>query len=171
MPGTTIGASFGNGFAGTYAQQPDMIIDTHPVKGNSAAIVFGEPALLNSDGTVSRFGATGTATTFVGVASREVKSASSFTDQNAGGQYGPGEAAAIFKRGGISVICNVGTPAPGGTVYVRVTANGSVPAGVVGGFEATADDTKTVALTNCVWGTTKDANGVATLIIKTRNSA
>jgi hypothetical protein len=169
MPGTTIGASFRNGFAGSYARQPDMIIETFPA---STAITFGDPLTLASDGTVALFGATGTLATFVGVASKEIKTVgTSYTNQNAGGSYAIGEPVATFERGAISVICNVGTPAPGGAVYVRIVANSSIPTGVVGGFEAAADSTNTIALTNCAWRTTKDASNVAELVIKGRNNA
>lgn len=47
-------------------------------------------------------------------------------------------------------------------MYVRVTASGNY---VVGGFEAEADGTNTVALSNAQWNGPADSNGVAELRI------
>ena len=40
MSGKTIGLEMNNGFAGSYARQPDMIINTQPNKEASASIDF-----------------------------------------------------------------------------------------------------------------------------------
>ena len=77
----------------------------------------------------------------------------------------------VLQRGSISVICNVGTPTAGGGVYVRVTANAAIPAGVIGGFEARSDtdDDKCIKLTNCKWTNGLiDSNKVAELTILER---
>jgi hypothetical protein len=69
MGGHTIGLDFNNGFAGGYARQPDMIIDTHSyadASGNTPAY-FGDPLALNADGSVSRAGASFTAAAFAKV--------------------------------------------------------------------------------------------------------
>lgn len=171
MSGVTIGASLNNGFAGTYAQQPDMIIDTHPIVAGGDEVRFGQAVIDAGSGDVKKADATATAANFVGIAAREVKTVLSYTDPNAGGSYVANEAAAIFKRGVIAAICNVGTPAKNGTVYLRVAANSAIPAGVVGGLEASADGGNTVALTNCRWASAKDANGVTALRILTLNAA
>ena len=77
----------------------------------------------------------------------------------------------VFQRGSIQVKCQRGTPALGGAVYVRITANGSYESAVVGGFEAEDDSGKVVQLTNAQWGGAPDANGIAELVILTRNNA
>ena len=77
----------------------------------------------------------------------------------------------VFKRGCINVLCNVGTPKLGGKVYIRTVANDTIPTGIVGGFEASADEGKTVELTNCEWHGEKDANGVAEIRIMSCNRA
>lgn len=164
----TIGASMPNGFAGSYARQPDMIINTQPA-GGSANIPFGAP-LIYSAGTVVQMGASATATQFVGIAAREIKSSLTYLEQSPG-QYAPGDPVPVFQRGSINVYCQRGTPALDGAVYVRITANGSYESAVVGGFEAEADSTNTVQLTNCQWAGPADANGIAELRILTMINA
>lgn len=163
-----IGTAMTAGYAGSYARQPDMIVNTRPA-GGSVAIPFGAP--LKYDGTtVVQMGASATAAQFVGVAGREIKSSLNYLDQSTGA-YNPGDAVSVFQRGSIQVYCQRGTPALGGAVYVRITANVSYENAVVGGFEAEADSANTVQLTNCQWGGPPDANGIAELVILTRNNA
>lgn len=163
-----IGTTMTAGFAGSYARQPDMIVNTRPA-GGSAAIPFGAP-LVYSDGAVVQMGASATAAQFVGVAGREIKSSLEYLEQTPG-EYSPGDPVSVFQRGSIQVYCQRGAPALGGAVYVRITANASYSTAVVGGFEAEADSTNTVKLTNCQWGGAPDANGIAELVILTRLNA
>lgn len=158
----TIGKDFPHGFAGSYAQQPDMIIATFPA-GGSANIPFGTPVKLSS-GSVVPMGAGDTAAAFLGIASKEIKSAFDYTNQGVGA-YAPGEATSVFQRGSINVICQRGTPSYGGAVYLRITANASYPSAVVGGLEASADGDNTIQIPNCAWQGGADANGVAELRI------
>ena len=167
MPGKVIGTSFNYGYPGTISRNGDEVTRSHPVKSDSDDINFGDPVLLNADYSVSRFGAAGTDATFGGVAVRRVKSATVYPNQ-ATGKYAAYEVADVIQRGPVTVRCNVGTPSSTAKVYVRVTANGAIPAGVVGEFEAAADGGNTVEITNARWGTVKDANGIAELIIMTR---
>lgn len=162
-----IGKTMNHGYAGSYARQPDMIVNTHPA---GAEIAFGAALKYNTAGAVVPMGAGDTAAAFVGVAAREVKSALNYLEQGVGA-YAPGEAVPVFMRGAINVKCCNGTPALGGTVYVRVNANASLPAAPVGGFEAAADPDNTVELANCRWAGPADANGIAELRILTMNNA
>lgn len=159
-----IGKTMPHGFAGSYSRQPDMIVATHAA-GGTENIPFGTPLKLSS-GKVVAMGSGDTAAAFVGVAGREFKTALNYLNQNVGA-YAPDEAVPVFERGRINVKVQKGTPALGGAVYVRVTANDSYPTAVVGGFEAEADSTKTVQLTNCCWNGAKDADGIAELTILT----
>ncbi len=173
MPIGTIGTSMNYGYPGSFARNGDCIIMSRPVKKTddpvTGVIPFGSPAVLNPDNSYSVFGASGTLATFAGVAVREVKQASSYAAT--GGVYAPGSPCDVIERGNVSVVCNVGTPTAGGAVYVRVTANGAIPAGIVGGFEAAADGGNTIALTNCKWATgLKDANNLTELCIVNRNN-
>lgn len=163
-----IGTAMTAGYSGSYARQPDMIVNTR-VAGGSANIPFGAP-LVYSTGTVVQMGASATAAQFVGVAGREIKSSLTYLEQSPG-EYAPGDAVSVFQRGSIQVYCQRGTPAIGGAVYVRIAANGSYEDAVVGGFEAEADSSNTVQLTNCQWGGAPDANGIAELVILTRLNA
>ena len=167
-----IGKTMPHGFAGCYARQPDMIVETRPA-GGTASIPFGAPLVYDTTkpGVVAA-GADFTAAKFVGVAGFEIKSALSYLDQGAG-QYAPSEPVSVFQRGSINVKCSKGTPAVGGPVYIRVKANEAAPTAPVGGFEAEADETSsnTVPLTNCQWGGHADANGIAELVILTKLNA
>lgn len=162
MFGQVIGQNVPHGYAGSYSRQPDTIIDTHPAGG---AIPFGAGVVFSS-GAVVVPGSSATADDFVGVACREVKSATDYLNQNVG-SYVQYDAVPVIKRGCVNVICQRGTAALDGTVYLRVAANASYPNAVVGGFEASADSTNTVALTNVKWKGAADANGVAEIRILT----
>jgi len=164
-----IGNGMNHGFAGSYSRQPDMVIDTHPL-GGSGAVLFGTPLVYGTDGAVIAFGPANTAADFVGIASRQIKSATNYLNQNEGA-YQPLDAASVFKHGCINVLCNVGTPLLGRKAYIRTAENAAIPTGKIGGFEAAADGTNTVELTNCEWRGGKDVNGVAELRIKTINRA
>lgn len=164
-----IGTTMPHGFAGSYARQPDMIIDTHPA-GGTAQITFGVPLKYDAGGAVIPMGAGSAAAQFVGVAAREMKSALNYLEQGVGA-YAPGETVPVFMRGSVNVKCQNGTPALSGKVYVRVAENSALPTGVVGGFEAAADGDNTVELTNCQWAGPADANGIAELRILTMNNA
>ena len=163
-----IGKEMPHGFAGCYARQPDMIVNTRPA-GGDAPIVFGTP-LKYDGGAVVPMGAADTAALFVGIAGFEIKSALTYLDQSVG-QYAVGEPVSVFQRGAINVKCNRGAPALGGAVYLRITANASYSTAPVGGLEAAADGANTVQLTNCQWAGPSDANGVAELRILTMNNA
>lgn len=156
----TIGLNMSHGFAGSYARQPDMIVNTAPLDG-TAVIPFGTPLVRGENSAVLPMGTGNTGNQFIGVAGREVKSPAEFFSQSVG-QYAPQEAVSVFQRGCINVKCQKGSPAIDGTVYVRVAASGSY---VVGGFEAEADGTNTVALSNAQWNGPADNNGVAELRI------
>lgn len=156
----TIGLNMSHGFAGSYARQPDMIVNTAPL-GGTAIISFGTPLVRGESGTVIPMGTGNTGNQFVGVAGREVKSPAEFFSQSVG-QYAPKESVPVFQRGCINVKCQKGSPSIDGTVYVRVTASGNY---VVGGFEAEADGANTVALSNAQWNGPADNHGVAELRI------
>lgn len=165
-----IGKEMPHGFAGCYARQPDMIVETRPA-GGETPITFGTPLVYDTTKpAVVAAGASFTADAFAGVAGCEIKSALSYLEQQAG-QYAPGEPVSVFQRGSINVKCYDGTPVLGGAVYVRTAASETYATGVVGGFSATNESGSTVALTNCQWGGPADANGIAELVILTKLNA
>lgn len=158
-----IGTTMPHGMAGSYARQPDMIVNTFAA---GAALPFGAPLKLDTNGKAVKMGASDTADLFLGIAAREFKSALAFLDQSEG-FYDVNEAVSVFQRGTINVMCQKGTPAYGGAVYVRITANASYPTAIVGGFEAEADSSNTIQLPFCQWMGPADANGIAELRITT----
>lgn len=171
-----IGKDMPHGFAGCYARQPDMIVNTRPCGGTSP-IAFGTPVMYDSNHNVVPMAGTGTAASkFLGVAAAEIKSSLSYLAPGAG-QFAPGEPVGVFQRGSINVKCYKGSPALGGTVYVRIVETAAYASTtVVGGFEAEADSNtaaNVVALPAdiCQWGGPADANGVAELVILTRPMA
>ena len=161
-----IGADMPHGFAGAYARQPDMIVNTRPAGGE---IPFGVALTYDENKNVVVFGNAGT-NTFVGVAGKEIKSALTYLDQNVG-KYAKDEPVSVFMRGSINVKCQRSTPSLGGAVYVRTATNESYPGCVVGGFEAEADEGKTQMLGDVQWGGPADANGIAELVILKRSQA
>lgn len=171
MPGQVIGTSMNAGFPGSFARNGDCVIFPRPVK--TAAIPFGSGVILNTDNTVSKFGAACAFANFVGVAAREVKTmTAAYYPQPTIGQYEVGEICDVIERGSVSVVCNVGTPVAGGAVYIRITANGAIPPGVVGGFEYRADDDSgnCILITNAKWTTGfMDANKVSEITLLSRN--
>lgn len=169
MSGKTIGLNLNNGFAGSYARQPDMIINTHPNVESSANIPFGH-ALMVGTGGVQLPTASLTSATFAGVASRQVQSQLNYASQNDAGAYKPNDPVSCFQRGRINVLCNTGTPALNGNVYVAIKASTGV---AIGDFTATEGtlNTDTILLSNCKWGGAKDANNVVELVILKADNA
>jgi len=164
-----IGKDMPHGFAGSYARQPDMIVNTRPA-GGTASIPFGAPLVYDPNKAVVQADANATAAAFVGVAGCEIKSSLNYLDQSQGA-YAPGEAVSVFMRGSVNVKVYDGTPALGGTVYIRTKESETYTNSPVGGFSATNDTGNVVALTNCQWGGPADSNGIAELVILTRINA
>lgn len=164
-----LGTDMPHGFAGCYARQPDMIVTTRPA-GGTANIPFGAPLIYDSSKNVIQADSTATAATFVGVATAEIKSSLDYLNPGTGA-FAPGEAVGVFQRGSINVKCYDGSPALGGAVYVRIAESDTYENSPVGTFSATNESAKTVALTNCYWGGPADANGIAELVLLTRNLA
>ena len=173
MKGQTIGKTMPHGYAGSYARQPDMVVDTAPLSGTEE-VPFGAPVMMGAGGAAAPWAAGSGEDKFWGVAVREIKSSLNYLNQNKGG-YRPGEAVSVMKRGCVNVICQSGTPSPGGQVFVRTTANPAKPNLAVGGFEAAEDKADstvyTAELSSVRWKGTADANGVAELRILTMTNA
>ena len=164
-----IGKTMPHGYAGSYARQPDMIVNTRPA---GEAVLFGQALVYNANGQVVLPAAGAKAADFVGVTASEVKSALNYLTQSAG-SYAADEPVSVFQRGAINVKCQNGTAALGGAVYLRLVLNEALPQAVVGGFEAAADSTESnsILLPNCEWAGPADANGIAEMRIKTINRA
>lgn len=174
MPGKAIGIELNLGYPGTVSRSVDAIITPKVIKSNVTSgketelpIAFGEPAVLNTDNTYSRFGASSKVTDFIGIAVREIKQATDY--YAASGEYLPSEVCDVLNRGSVTVLCNNGTPTAGGKVYIRIKENAAIPNGVIGQFEAEADGENTVEIPNLKWTTgKKDSNNVAEVTVLTR---
>ncbi len=170
MPGKVIGKTMNIGYPGSFSRNADCIIAARGVKTDDTdPVSFGDAVVLNTDNTYSRFGATNTAAQFVGVAVREVKQATDYFSP--AGSYLQGQPCDALLRGAVCVAVRNGTPTAGGKVYIRIAKNATYPNGIVGGFEAAADSTNTVELTNVRFTTGHmDGNNVAEITILTRNA-
>lgn len=125
------------------------IADTNPLN-------FGDPFVLNPNNTyssVKQFLANAGVllpSTPLGIAKDTVETNNYYPVQGGtnmpAGFYPGGVMANGLTRGTINVAINNGTPVGAGSpVYIRTAADGSVPLGIVGGFEAQADGTATGA--------------------------
>ncbi len=178
MPGTVIGTSMNLGYPGTYSRNSNPQIAARQVKITDAAgPAFGNPVVLNSDNTVSDVatfiaaGGTFTLAILAGIAARIVKTVLTYPPTNAAGGYVPGDMCDTIRHGAVTVKCNVGTPTAGGAVFIRKALNGAIPLGIVGGYEAAADGSNTVAITNMEWTTGQmDANNTAEVSILIENT-
>lgn len=128
-------------------------------------INFGETLVLNSNNTYSSVksfvagSGTVTAALAMGIATSQVNINPTYATQGSGGVTSPGGQVVqggicdALVQGTINVFCANGTPTAGGAVFIRVALNGAIPNGVIGGLEAVADGSNTVALTNFKWST------------------
>lgn len=154
------------GFVGSISNEGYSLRSARQVRPtDTLSIAFGETAVLNADNTYSSvkefilLGGTLTASIPVGIAPSNVNinpaynTAGSNDAATPGGVYLPGSIADLLVQGTINVSCNNGTPTAGGAVFIRKTVNGAIPLGVVGGLEAVADGSNTVAYPNFSWKT------------------
>lgn len=154
------------GFVGNISNEGYSLRTARQVRpADTLPIHFGETFVLNSDNTYSSVAtfvaASGTVTAALamGIAASNVNINPSYNTAGSndaltpGGLYLPGAIMDGLVQGTINVSCNNGTPTAGGTVYIRVILNGAIPLGIVGGLEAVADGSNTVALTNFKWKT------------------
>ena len=128
---------------------------------------------LSQNATATATGVSVYVAIFAGIAGREVKTQLSYpyTPGDAQiGSYAPGQMCEVMVgRGSITVAVPVGTPFSNSQVYLRIAANGGVPAGVVGDLEAAPDGANTIPLSGVVFKTgSLDANGVAEITFLTR---
>nr|DAJ94296.1 MAG TPA: hypothetical protein [Caudoviricetes sp.] len=165
MPGKVIGISLNVGYPGTQSRQADAIIQNRVAKSD---IAFGQAVILTNDNRWDVVAAATTAADIAGIAVREVVQANTFNPQS-NSDYLAGAPCDVMTRGNCTVKCQRGTPVSGAAVYVRVKANATYADAVVGGFEASADSTNTIQVSNIEWTTgVMDANGNAEVTIKSR---
>lgn len=165
MAGKVIGISMNVGYPGTQSRQADAIIQNRVADGD---IAFGLAVKLTSDNKWKLVGSGDTAAAVAGIAIREVVQANTY-DPQSNPDYMDETPADVMVRGNCIVKCQHGTPAAGTAVYVRLAANSSYPNCVVGGFEATADGSNTIQVSNIEWTTgVIDSNLACEVTVKTR---
>ena len=165
MPGKTIGISMNFGWAGSQSRQADAIIQNRIAAGT---IKFGQAVKVNSSNQWALVGSGDQASDVAGIAVREVVQANTY-DPQSNPDYVANQPCDVMVRGNCVVKCQRGTPSAGAAVYVRIIENASYPTCVVGGFEASADSTNSIQVSNIEWTTgSVDSNGMAEVTIKTR---
>lgn len=127
--------------------EPAMLVAQSSVFAQS----FGIPMKYVTGG-IAQFTGSEAATAFAGVLIREVPSISGSVNSGFSDNVPyPSVPQGLCVRGYVSVVCAVGTPARGGTVYVQITQDSSGPGGSVvpvGAFRADGTDSgNAVALT------------------------
>lgn len=165
MAGFAIGKKLNLGVVGGLTRQIDNLIIALPNVG-SAAIAFGAPVVRATDGC-ELWKSNSAYADFLGIALRIVKTNETYAQNDA--EYVEGDTVDILTRGGVAVECVKDTtatasPAPGGAVYIR-KATGVFVAAAEGA--AGAD---TIQLTNAVWASGLDANGLAEITLLTRKA-
>jgi len=135
--------------------EPAMLV----AAGGVFAQAFGIPVKYVAGGIQQFNGGAETSASFAGVIIREVPQQAAVGDlgQFSGTIPNPAQPQGLCVRGYVSVVCAVGTPARGGTVYVQIVSDTSGPGGAtvpVGAFRADGTDGgNAIALTNgqCEW--------------------
>jgi hypothetical protein len=157
MPGKVIGKTMNLGYPGTVSRSPDTMIVSYPCVG--ADVHFGDPVVLNADNTVSAFGTSGTAATFIGFAVRSVKQAFNYEGD---AYYKAGDSVDVLTRGYISVRITNGTPQP--RAALGILEGNMIGTGVTPGGGKTI-----ISLTNAVFTSGRvDANGVTEVSVLSR---
>lgn len=165
MPGGVIGISMNVGYPGTQSRQADAIIQNRIASGT---IAFGAPVKLLDTNKWAAVGTGDTAGAVAGIAVREVVQANTFNPQS-NPDYVSDMPCDVMVRGNCTIKCQRGTPKAGNAVYVRVAENTTYPDAVIGGFEAEADGSNSVQVTNIEFTTgVMDSNGNVEVTIKTR---
>lgn len=141
-----------SGIPGDVSRKSQSTIEAHPITGSFAAYgLFGK---LDTNGNFAPLGSSDTAVYGLLVRAYPVQSTT-----NAQGPATPPTSGIqdVLRRGYMTVSCNAGTAKKNGTVYVRVAnAAAGKP---IGGIEAVADITNTIALTNAIFMHDADAAG------------
>lgn len=156
-----------NGVPGDITRTDESNVE--PVQLLATADVYPQAfgmAMQYGSGGVEAWTAETAATAFAGSLVREVPAIGGYpSDGFSPTVPNPNVPNGLCVRGYISVVCQYGTPARGGVVYVNIQATGSR---VIGGFEATSEADYNVALTTtqATWASDGvDAEGNAELRI------
>lgn len=153
------------GFAGDVSRPGETTVEPIFIIEDSLKVPnIGAPVKV-VDGKAVKIEVGDDASDFYGVMGRIVPAISGDLDQSFNsGIYGYKQCQGVVVRGYVNVICTVGTPARNGAVYMRVVA---AKGKAIGDFEATADGSNNVLLTNVIWTIDgKDSDNVSEIRIK-----
>lgn len=141
-----------SGIPGDVTRKSQSTIEAHPITGSFAAYgLFGK---LDANGNFAPLGAADTAVFGLLVRSYPVQSTTNTQGPATPPTSGIND---VLRRGYMTVSCNAGTAKKGGAVFVRVaTPSAGKP---IGGIEAVADSTNTIALSNAIFMHDADAAG------------
>ena len=152
-----------SGVAGDVTRPDNTVVESGLLNAAQAPGAFGAPVKLVS-GKFEKIAASDAATVFAGILSRIAPSiAGDLVQTYAGGTPNADSVQGIVVKGYVNVVCTQGTPARGGQVYMRITADTGK---LVGDLETAADTGKCVALSGVTWAVDgKDANNVTEIRI------
>jgi hypothetical protein len=152
-----------SGVAGDVTRPDDTTVESGLLNAAAAPAAFGAPVKVVS-GKFEKIAASDAATVFYGILSRVAPSIAGDLNQTfAGGTPNASSVQGIVRRGYVNVVCTVGTPARGGQVFMRTTADTGK---AVGDLETAADSGKCVALTGVTWAVDgKDSSNVTEIRI------
>jgi len=152
-----------SGVAGDVTRPDDTVVESGLLNAAKAPAAFGAPVKIVS-GKFEAVEASDAATVFYGILSRVAPSiAGDLAQTFAGGTPNTDSVQGIVREGYVNVVCTVGTPARGGQVFMRITADTGK---LVGDIETAADAGKCVALTGVTWAVDgKDSSNVTEIRI------
>lgn len=152
-----------SGVAGDVTRPDDTVVESGLLNAAKAPTAFGAPVKIVS-GKFEKVEASDAATVFYGILSRVAPSiAGDLVQTYAGGTPNASAVQGIVREGYVNVVCTQGTPARGGQVFMRVTADTGK---AVGDLETAADSGKCVALTGVTWAVDgKDSSNVTEIRI------
>lgn len=146
------------GVPGDVTRTDESNVEPAMLLQNGSPLVYPQAfglAMAYGTGGIQAWQTTNVQADFAGALVREVPQLSGNLSSDAstgGGVPNPDQPTGLLVRGYMAVICQYGTPARGGLVYVNIQATGSR---VVGGFEATSQAGFNVVLTTqqATWAT------------------
>lgn len=152
-----------SGVAGDVTRPDNTVVEPGLLNAAKAPTAFGAPVKIVS-GKFEAIAASDAATVFYGILSRIAPSiAGDLVQTYAGGTPNAESVQGIVREGYVNVLCKQGTPARGGQVYMRITADTGK---LVGDLETAADAGKCVALSGVTWAVDgKDASNVTEIRI------
>jgi len=152
-----------SGVAGDVTRPDDTVVESGLLNAAKAPTAFGAPVKIVS-GKFEKVEASDAATVFYGILSRVAPSiAGDLVQTYAGGTPNASAVQGIVREGYVNVVCTQGTPARGGQVFMRITADTGK---AVGDLETAADSGKCVALTGVTWAVDgKDSSNVTEIRI------